>query len=735
LNYASKFDGKLFIDGVGTHANGHAPGDSVSPHTTHAPADAIIIPDAHLLFNGDFKRSGVDLILSADDQKLVLHDYFKGEKRAALASPDGAHLTGDIVKALAGHVEYAQAADGSASVNKVIGHVTKLAGTATAIRNGVSIILNQGDNVEKGDVVQSGSGSTLGITFIDGTVFGLSSNARMVLNEMVYDPNGSNNSSLLSLVAGTITFVAGETAKHGDMKIDTPVATMGIRGTAVLVEIDFDTAGQNGLPDTKFQVLVEPDGTTGSYILFDKVTLTPFAIVDKAGTQFSFSNGNFSQSLTGLTPEVQKLITDVFAQRFSDNTNTKTFDHHSDFSTLDTLPPFKVGNITVTPVILLVNTPAATSTSNSNGPTSQIQHIDGPPSGVIVNANGQASTSFQITEIPNVTGSTTSDVVSGKVNFVDINAGDQPTVSAKFDGSTYTDSHGHTLSLNSHQLDDIKAVEVDLAVTATPGNNNNGSASWSYTVPDGSFDFLAAGETLQLTYTLTVDNNYAPHDESTPLQFTITITGTNDVPVIHTGAQTINFAGGKGTVGGDLAPTSETSGVNVNHPTALSYSETGTLAFTDPDLTDTHTIVAPGPTGDLTGASLAGVPLDLATFQQQFPLPFQIFENALSASIGTDSTGNANGKGTINWTFAELPAYVADFIPSGETLTLTYTVEVARSLPRPSRSRLPVTTPRPSSGSTPSRCRLAARCGATGRTGKPATRQPSMMTRSSSPIS
>ena len=121
-------------------------------------------------------------------------------------------------------------------------------GTATAIRNGVSIILNQGDNVEKGDVVQSGSDSTLGITFIDGTVFGLSSNARMVLNEMVYDPNGSNNSSLISLVAGTISFVAGETAKHGDMKVDTPVATMGIRGTAVLVEIDFEVPGQSGAP-------------------------------------------------------------------------------------------------------------------------------------------------------------------------------------------------------------------------------------------------------------------------------------------------------------------------------------------------------------------------------------------------------------------------------------------------------------------------------------------------------
>ena len=61
---------------------------------------------------------------------------------------------------------------------------------------------------------------------------------------MVYDPNGSNNSSLLSLVAGTISFVAGATAKHGDMKVDTPVATMGIRGTAVLVEIDFEVPGQ-----------------------------------------------------------------------------------------------------------------------------------------------------------------------------------------------------------------------------------------------------------------------------------------------------------------------------------------------------------------------------------------------------------------------------------------------------------------------------------------------------------
>ena len=336
MNYAGKF-GTGELDplsggdiGLGTLLSPHGHLSSsgtvhVDKVSTQAPSDAIIVSDANLLFNGDFKRSGPDLVLSNGDRELVLHDYFRGEKRAALASPDGAHLTGDLVNALTGHTQFAQA-DGSASVAAVIGHVTKLTGNATAIRNGVSIILNQGDNVNKGDVVQSGSDSSLGITFIDGTVFGLASNAKMVLNEMIYDPNGSNNSSLLSLVQGTISFVAGATAKNGDMKVDTPVATMGIRGTAVLVEIDFDVPGQGGAPPAKFQVLVEPDGTTGSYILFDKTTLTPIATVNQAGTQ-TIVNGQGTVTFLSsaqLSPDAQKIINDVFSLKFTDLNNPKT---------------------------------------------------------------------------------------------------------------------------------------------------------------------------------------------------------------------------------------------------------------------------------------------------------------------------------------------------------------------------------------------------------------------------
>lgn len=97
-----------------------------------------------------------------------------------------------------------------------------------------------GDLIYLGDVVSTGSDGRVGIAFTDGTAFDLSPNARMVMTEFVYDPNGKSNSSLLSLTKGTFTFVAGKIAKSGDMKVDTPVATMGIRGTTPRVEIADD---------------------------------------------------------------------------------------------------------------------------------------------------------------------------------------------------------------------------------------------------------------------------------------------------------------------------------------------------------------------------------------------------------------------------------------------------------------------------------------------------------------
>jgi hypothetical protein len=106
------------------------------------------------------------------------------------------------------------------------------------------------DVVYLGDVVKTGADGRVGINFTDGTSFNLSSNAQMALTEFVYDPNGKSNSSLLSLAKGTFTFVAGKVAKTGNMKVDTPVATLGIRGTTPHIEISDDGT-------VKFATLIE----------------------------------------------------------------------------------------------------------------------------------------------------------------------------------------------------------------------------------------------------------------------------------------------------------------------------------------------------------------------------------------------------------------------------------------------------------------------------------------------
>ena len=178
---------------------------------------------------------------------MIVPDYFHGDKRPLLVSPEGASLDGKVIDALTGYTQYAQA--GANAAGKVAGHVVTMTGSASIVRNGVSIEVNNGDVVYQSDVVQTGSGSTLGLVLIDGTTFNLSANARFMLNDLTYDATSNSNGSLLNLVSssnhalftlvqGGASFVAGQVAKTGDMEVGTPVAVVGIRGTAVILDIN-----------------------------------------------------------------------------------------------------------------------------------------------------------------------------------------------------------------------------------------------------------------------------------------------------------------------------------------------------------------------------------------------------------------------------------------------------------------------------------------------------------------
>ena len=235
----------------------------------HATDDsAIVVPDAKLLFNADFNRDGPDLVLwNEGRQDIRIVDYFRQANAPDIETPEGAVLKGSVVEKLAGPLapgQYAQSAatDGA----EAIGQVEELSGSATVQRaDGTVEPLAEGTKVFQNDVVQTADGSTISITFVDGTIFTLASASRMVLDELIYDPASDANSGVFNLVEGSFVFIAGQVAKTGGIEVQTPSATMGIRGTTVKVDI----VTVNGVTTVEISLNTDPNGDTGAFTITD----------------------------------------------------------------------------------------------------------------------------------------------------------------------------------------------------------------------------------------------------------------------------------------------------------------------------------------------------------------------------------------------------------------------------------------------------------------------------------
>ena len=85
----------------------------------------------------------------------------------------------------------------------------------------------------------------------------MSSDAALTIDEMVYNPGASDNSALFSMTSGLFVLVSGDAARSGDMVVSTPVATIGIRGTAVAIQ-----AASEGL-ENLIVLLSDPNGNDG----------------------------------------------------------------------------------------------------------------------------------------------------------------------------------------------------------------------------------------------------------------------------------------------------------------------------------------------------------------------------------------------------------------------------------------------------------------------------------------
>jgi len=154
----------------------------------------------------------------------------------------------------------------SAASDEPIGNVATLTGTATVIRNKDSLPLKLQDDIFLNDVLQTSANSSLGVTFNDATTFNLTANARITVDNYIYEDGGKQNNALFDVTKGTVAFVAAAVAKTGDMKITTPTASLGIRGTTGLVEVP--QGGAAGAHNIK--LYPDPDGRVGHIDVHDR---------------------------------------------------------------------------------------------------------------------------------------------------------------------------------------------------------------------------------------------------------------------------------------------------------------------------------------------------------------------------------------------------------------------------------------------------------------------------------
>jgi Ca2+-binding RTX toxin-like protein len=157
-------------------------------------------------------------------------------------------------------VELAQLAGST----EAAGRIETISGTITVRRiSGESETLSEGDAVYMGDTIDVGDGGNVGVIFADDTTLALGSGAQLVIDEMVYDPESESGSLALSVADGVFSFVSGQISKTADeaMTLNTPVATIGIRGTK-----GAGVAAPEG-SENQITLMPEDDGQLGEIVV------------------------------------------------------------------------------------------------------------------------------------------------------------------------------------------------------------------------------------------------------------------------------------------------------------------------------------------------------------------------------------------------------------------------------------------------------------------------------------
>ena len=117
------------------------------------------------------------------------------------------------------------------------GQIKVSQGSAQIERAGRRLPANVGQIVQQGDVVITGADGSVGITFRDNSLVSVGPDSVLAIDRFVFDSTTHQGAFDSSLKQGTLAVVSGKLAKQSPeaMKVKTPAAILGVRGTEFLV--------------------------------------------------------------------------------------------------------------------------------------------------------------------------------------------------------------------------------------------------------------------------------------------------------------------------------------------------------------------------------------------------------------------------------------------------------------------------------------------------------------------
>lgn len=129
---------------------------------------------------------------------------------------------------------------GASGAPAVIGYVKTVSGEAWSGPDGAPVPLAVGSPVRIGDTMKTGAGATLGIVLHDNTVMSFGPGTVARIDDFLYAPAAREGRLSTVLLRGTASVISGLIAKlrPDAQTLQTPTATLGIRGTHFLVKVD-----------------------------------------------------------------------------------------------------------------------------------------------------------------------------------------------------------------------------------------------------------------------------------------------------------------------------------------------------------------------------------------------------------------------------------------------------------------------------------------------------------------